>query len=56
MLDVILGMISCRSSNSPLARRYTTMTLSHISQPGQAASDLLLLSLHSAGEVGGDTA
>jgi predicted peptidase len=56
MLDVILGMISCRSSNSPLARRYTTMTLSHISQPGQAASDPLLLYLHGAGEVGGDTA
>ena len=30
------------------------MTLSHISQPGQAASAPLLLYLHGAGEVGGD--
>jgi hypothetical protein len=32
------------------------MTLSHISQLGKAASDPLLLYLHGAGEVGGDTA
>jgi hypothetical protein len=31
------------------------MTLPHISQPGQAASAPLLLYLHGAGEVGGDT-
>ena len=31
------------------------MTLSHISQPGQTASAPLLLYLHGAGEVGGDT-
>jgi hypothetical protein len=30
------------------------MTLSHISQPGQAASAPLLPYLHGAGEVGGD--
>ena len=31
------------------------MTLSHISQPGQTASVPVLLYLHGAGEVGGDT-
>ena len=31
------------------------MTLPYVSQPGQAASSPLLLYLHGAGEVGGDT-